>query len=138
MRALVRRAGWLSPDRTACGIELPPSHAHALMILADAGAPIVQRELAAELGLDKSSIARLCQRLEEVGHVAMERDRENARFVRVELTAKGRRAAEKIDGASASRHERLMSAIPRGERANVLRALEVLGDALGALREEAP
>jgi DNA-binding MarR family transcriptional regulator len=137
MQRLVREAGWLSPDRTACGIELPPSHAHALMLLAASDAPMVQRDLARQLGLDKSSIARLCQRLDEVGHAKMERDPENARFVRIELTAAGRRAAARVDAASSSRHARLLSAIPTAERAAVLHALDVLGTALVALREEA-
>lgn len=136
MHGLVRRAGWLAPDRTACGIALPPSHAHALMILAESPSPLLPRDLAATLGLDKSSATRLCQRLAEAGHVTSTRDAADGRSVRIALTQLGRRAATRVADASAKRHAALARAIPRGERAAVVRALEVLDAALAAVEAQ--
>lgn len=128
---VIRGSGALDPGRTACGIDLPPSHAHALMVLArEAEGALSQRDVARALGLDKSSIARLCGRMAEVGHLEQSRDPDNARFVRLRLTPRGRRAAATVERSSLARHERLLAAIPRGERARVVGALEVLADAM--------
>jgi DNA-binding MarR family transcriptional regulator len=128
---VIRSSGALDPGRTACGIDLPPSHAHALMLIArEPEGALSQGDVARALGLDKSSIARLCARMADAGHLEQSRDPENARFVRLRLTSKGRRAAATVERSSLARHERLLAAIPRGERARVVAALEVLAEAM--------
>lgn len=128
---VIRASGALDPGRTACGIDLPPSHAHALMLLArEPAGTLSQRDVARALGLDKSSIARLCQRMVEAAHLEQARDPDNGRFVRLRLTPKGLRAAATVERASLARHERLLDAIPRDERARVVAALEVLAEAM--------
>jgi DNA-binding MarR family transcriptional regulator len=128
---VIRGSGALDPGRTACGIDLPPSHAHALMLIArEPEGALSQGDVARALGLDKSSIARLCARMTDAGHLEQSRDPENARFVRLRLTPKGRRAAATVERSSLARHERLLAAIPRGERARVVAALEVLAEAM--------
>ncbi|MDQ3032222.1 MAG: MarR family winged helix-turn-helix transcriptional regulator [Myxococcota bacterium] len=134
LQRVIRASGALDPDRTACGVELPPSHAHALMVLAQSSErALSQRDVARALGLDKSSVARLCQKMTEAGHLEQSRDPDDARFVRLVLTAKGRRAASTVERASLDRHDRLLAAIPRAERARVVSALETLADAMSGL-----
>lgn len=131
---MIRLSGALRAARTACGLDLPPSHAHALAWLAQPSeAPRAQRDLARALGLDKSSVARLCQRMFEAGHIEMSRDRENARFVRLRLTPRGTRAARVVEHASLERHARLIEAIPIRDRRRVLDALDVLSRAMASI-----
>ncbi|MCA9675706.1 MAG: MarR family transcriptional regulator, partial [Myxococcales bacterium] len=65
LQRFIRELGVLSPDRTPCGKALAPSEAHALMVLRAAGDGLRQGELAARLGLDKSSASRLVARLRD-------------------------------------------------------------------------
>ncbi|WP_236515513.1 MarR family winged helix-turn-helix transcriptional regulator [Sandaracinus amylolyticus] len=134
LQRVVRLSGALEPDRTACGLDLSPSHAHALMLLASAPeGSLAPRDLASALGLDKSSATRLVQRMTDAGHFEAARDAENARFVRLALTAKGTRAARMVERASLERHARLVATIPRRERARVLGALELLVQAMAVV-----
>jgi DNA-binding MarR family transcriptional regulator len=126
----------LDADRTACGVALPPSHAHALLLLADAEETLSPGALARALGLDKSSATRLCQRLEAAGHLARARDGQNGRSLRLELTAKGRRAADRIGRSSGERHDALWNAIPASRRAAVVNALETLTRAMASIAQE--
>ena len=65
----MRAFGLLAGDQTPCGQPLAPSHAHALLVLlerARTGTDVLkQQDLARELGLDKSSITRLCTKMVE-------------------------------------------------------------------------
>lgn len=135
VQGFVRRFGLLSEDRTPCGQPLPLSHAHALLFLLGQGDPaaVVQRDLAAALGLDKSSVARLCARMEAAGHVVQTRSEADGRAREIELTAKGARVARQVDQESRERFSRILAAIPSKQRDRVLEALETLNVALKSL-----
>ena len=99
VQQFVRSFGLLAGDQTPCGQPLAPSHAHALMLLletARAGKRTNQRALAAALGIDKSSAARLCEKMERVGHVDQARSPADGRARLLGLTTKGRRVAEQV------------------------------------------
>lgn len=138
LQAFVRRFGLLGEGKTPCGLPLPLSHAHALLVLLERHSAEVthQKDLARALSLDKSSIARLCARMESAGHVAQERSEADGRARNIVLTAKGVRVARQLDESSRSRFDRLLAAIPATERARVLEALALLNDAARALGED--
>jgi DNA-binding MarR family transcriptional regulator len=138
VQAFLRRFGVLGDDTTPCGQPLALSHAQALLVLLERQerAATHQKDLAAALGLDKSSIARLCARMAEAGHIAQDRSPQDGRARVVALTPKGQRVATQLDGASRLRFQRLMAAIPAGERKAVMHALGVLNTAVGALNEK--
>lgn len=136
VQAFVRGFGLLHDARTPCGQPIPPSHAHALSVLLERerrSTSTRQKELAALLGLDKSSITRLCRRMEEAGHIAQERADADGRARVLSLTAKGIKLARQVEAASENRFERLLAAIPPAERGGVLGALELLNRAIGEL-----
>src|ERR1041384_8192652 len=129
IQTFVRTFGLLVTKQTPCGQPVSPSYAHALMLLLDREAQerlTTQSDLAAELGLDKSSIARLCARLEADERITQQPAPGDARSRRVELTAKGRKMATNVQAASQSRLGRVLEAIPRAKRRTVLGALELL------------
>ncbi len=132
---LVRSFGLLSEDTTPCGKPLAVSHAHALMVLLERtrqGRPAGQRELGAALGIDKSNVARLCQRMEKAGHLRQARSPEDGRARLLSLTPAGRRLAEAVERSSRARFAELAAAVPAARRRGVLSALETLDRAIAA------
>lgn len=139
VQAFVRGFGLLVTKRTPCGHPVAPSHAHALMILLEreaSGMVTTQSELAALLGLDKSSIARLCARLETEQHAKQERAPGDGRSRLLELTGRGRRMAASIQSASLARFRRVAEAVPAGKRLALVESVRLLTVALDCLKED--
>jgi len=140
VQGFVRSFGLLVTKQTPCGQPVSPSIAHALMALLDreqAGVVTYQHELAELLGLDRSSIARLCSRLEAEGRLKQEPAPDDARTRMLRLTAAGQKMAGGIRAASRGRFTRIVEAIPASKRQSLLDALQVLTTAVLALEEEA-
>jgi DNA-binding MarR family transcriptional regulator len=141
LQTLIRSFGLLAASTTPCGKPLPVSHAHALMVLlerARLGVTPGQRELGAALGIDKSNIARLCQRMEEAGHLRQLRDREDGRARLLRLTPQGRRIAGSVELSSQAHFAALAAAVPASRRRDLLSALETLNEAIAATAHLAP
>jgi DNA-binding MarR family transcriptional regulator len=133
MVALVRAFGLHQPDQTPCGRPVPVAEAHALQELARAE-PLAQRDLAAWLRLEKSTVSRLVAQLEDKGWVVRDRSSTDARVFLLRLTAEGRRMTEQIATARQMRFAKLLAAIPEGQRAEVVAALATLVEAIDATR----
>ncbi len=139
VQAFVRRFGLLDDSRTPCGKPLPLSHAHALAVLLERhhrGDRTLHKDLTFALGLDKSNVARLCARMQDAGHITQQRPADDGRAREVVLTAKGLKLAREVDSASRQRFERVLRAMPAGERKRVLQALQILNEAVEAVHEE--
>lgn len=132
MQQLFRRFGVLSGDSTPCGKPLSPAHAHALMLLLASG-EASQQELGAELGIDKSNVARLCARMVEAGHAFQEQSEADGRSRRVSLTVAGKRVAREVDAASTDRFAALIRGLPGDRHRQIVEALEQLVAAIGTL-----
>lgn len=140
VQAFVRSFGLLVTKQTPCGQPVSPSIAHALMALLDREEACVatyQHELAELLGLDRSSIARLCSRLEADGRLKQEPAPDDARARLLRLTASGQRMAGNIRVASQERFTRIVDAIPASKRPQLLDAMKLLTAAVLTLEEEA-
>jgi DNA-binding MarR family transcriptional regulator len=141
VQAFVRRFGLLVTKETPCGKPVSPSHAHALMILLERehlGLFTSQSDLAKHLGLDKSSVARVCARLQAAQHATQDVAPDDGRGRRLELTPRGRRMATNIQTASLDRFRRMVAAVPSGKRQALLESLELLRAAVDTLQEESP
>lgn len=125
----VRRYGLLASDQTPCGQPISIAYAQALFVLRERG-ECTQQQIAEELGVDKSTAARLCARMEEAGHAAQRVNHRDARSRVVGLTARGTKLAGQVDAASVARFEAILEAIPPGRRDDVIDALSVLATAL--------
>lgn len=133
VRAFVRGFGLLDEERTPCGVQVAPREAHALTVLADAeraGEHLSQSDLRRALGIDKSNVTRLIQRLRDDGRVEQDVSEEDGRVRRLRLTSTGRRVAGRLEEQSLLRFQALVDAIPCEERAAVVRALHALNRAL--------
>ncbi len=138
VQAFVRRFGLLTPDRTPCGQPLSVSEAHALMTLSewerrDPGCAPTLKDLRALLALDKSNVTRVCQRLERSGMLRSRPSPTDGRAKVLQLTAKGRRRAETVDGASRATFDAVLEQLDDPE--NVLRALADLTAAVQRVRD---
>jgi len=107
----------------------------ALVVLQSRG-PQSAQQLAAELGVAPSTATRMCDRL--VAKDLIERDAvaENRREIRLMITPAG---AEIVGAVSRRRRRELrkiVSAIPAGERAALVRALESFNRAAGEVPED--
>lgn len=139
VQSFVRSFGLLVTKQTPCGQPVSPSYAHALMLLLERerrGATTTHWELAEHLGLDKSSVARLCARLQSEEHASQERAPDDGRSRRVELTARGKRMAANIHAASLERFRRVVDAVPAAKRKALLESLQLLSAAVATLGED--
>jgi putative acetyltransferase len=139
VQTFVRTFGLLVTKQTPCGQPVSPSYAHALMLLLQreaANLATFQADLAEELGLDKSSVARLCSRLEADERISQKPGPEDGRSRQLELTARGRKLATNVHTASLARFNRVLSAIPSTKRRAVLDGLALLTQAVATLGEE--
>jgi DNA-binding MarR family transcriptional regulator len=104
------------------GIAGPPavsaSEARALTELLAAHG-IAQGQLAALLGLEKSTVSRLAAGLEGKGWIRRGRDEQNHRYVRLYLTPQGRAVADRLWQAWQSRQERILAGLTAEERAGL-------------------
>ena len=116
------------------GASLPSvtgSEARALIELMSARG-IAQGELAALLGLDKSTVSRLASGLERKGWIRRGRDEDNQRYVRLYLTEQGVQVAERVWRAWQSRQARILAALSADERAGLSAGLRGLVRGLAA------
>lgn len=93
------------------------------------------RDLRDVLGLDKSNITRLCQRMERAGLIGFEPCPTDGRAKCIRLTAKGTRVAQTVEASSRAEFAALLDKIPGGARKSVVEALEMLVD---AIRQDQP
>jgi DNA-binding MarR family transcriptional regulator len=135
VQTFIREFGLLEQNQTPCGKPLPVSHAHALMVLLgwdpERGA-MAQKDLARELGIDKSNVARLCQRMEDAGHVEQVRSPNDGRARFLRLTKRGVEVAREVDASSRERFSSLLRAMPRDQHRTVESGLKLLSAAVTA------
>ena len=107
------------------------SEARALIELLSARG-IAQGQLAALLGLEKSTVSRLAAGLERKGWLRRGRDEENQRFMRLYLTPEGRVIAAQVWQAWQSRQARILAGLSAEERAGLAAGLRGLVRGLAA------
>lgn len=134
LQGFIRRFGLLAGDQTPCGKPLPPSDAHALMLLLEAGeAGLMQNAIARQLGIDKSTASRVVARLTERGHVADAPAQADGRARPICLTRAGVRVATEVERASRQRFDRVLERIPTRRRREVVQGLRDIVTALEAI-----
>ncbi len=129
MISLIRAFGLHRSDRTPCGQPVSVAETHALMELARE-APLLQKDLASRLRLEKSTVSRLVGAMEERRWVERARSPHDGRAMELRLTGTGRRAAQNLAEARRAKFARILEAIPEEERALVMRALGILEEAM--------
>lgn len=120
-------------DETLAGSGLKTSQLAILSAIRAHGA-VTMQELAAELGVDPSTMTRTLAPMEREGFVAVEPG-EDRRVKELALTARGHRKLDEAGRLWSKAQKKLAEKIgrPRFER-----LVEDMGEVLAALRDEAP
>lgn len=113
--------------------QLPPSHRRALVVLHDFQsrdrAPRLH-ELVELLGIDKSNVTRLVQKMQQLGHARTTQDPEDRRARRITLTVRGAELARDVQEAELACAASILATIPEEVKAQTCHAVELLLDAL--------
>lgn len=128
LMAVDRGLGRIARERARAG-DVTPQQAETLQLIAERGA-LSTSTLATLLGIDPSTASRNLSGLEKKGLIARQKGSDDGRQTDVRLTPRGRRAAQTVGTGATSAFASLLDKIPRGERARVIDALEVIGRAL--------
>ena len=130
--AVARGLGRIARERARSG-DVTPQQAETLQLIAERGA-LSTSMLATMLGIDPSTASRNLSGLERSGLITRQKGSDDARQTYVRLTPRGRRAAQTVGTGASSAFGSLLDRVPRGDRARVIDALEVLVKAID--REE--
>ena len=114
LQQLIRLSRILEPH-SGSGTHASLSEVMALGELADVEA-MSQHELARLLGLEKSTVSRLVAGLVDRGWVSRERNQDNRRLYRLQLTHDGLAAARQIGIELHAQHTQLLSGLTPAER----------------------
>lgn len=106
-----------------------------LLHIARAPQPPRQKELAASLGLDGSSVVRLLDALEQAGLVERRDAAEDRRAKTLHLTPAGRATVAKVEAVSRAVRERLLAEIPDADLAVAAGVLQRICAELAELEE---
>jgi len=128
-REFLQALGLHRPDQVPTGFDLSLSEMFALLALS-AGAPVSQQALAEQLHLEKSTVSRLVQHLEQRGWVRRVRDLHDTRVFRLQLSETGHEQASRLMRSLAERHERLLAALRPDEQEALAYGLSALIRAL--------
>lgn len=129
LAAFVRAFGLHQSEQTPCGVNVSVSEAHTLAELARTGG-LTQGELVTFLKLEKSTVSRLVQSLDERGWLNKEAHPTDGRARLLTLTPEGSKKAAHIAKARRAKFEALTSALPKPKREAVLTALATLTEAV--------
>jgi DNA-binding MarR family transcriptional regulator/GNAT superfamily N-acetyltransferase len=127
-RFYTRRIGALQPGYLGSAFPLP--QARVLYELGQRGESSAS-ELGAELELDPGYLSRLLQGLRRQGLVRGEPAREDARRVRLALTAKGRKAYRRLDARSRDEVAGMLGKLAAPQQARLVGALQTVESVLG-------
>lgn len=130
---LMRHVDSLEEHEGHDGESLPSSHARALMVLLDyhhAEEEPTLSDLVELLDIDKSNVTRLCQRMDEAGHIEVRRDPQDRRAKRVSLSEDGLLLARYVNHESLQRFEEIIQQFDFQERHHLLERLKRLNEVL--------
>lgn len=128
LRRMVRDLGILEKNDTpCCGVTLSQCHT---IVEIGRKEEISLGDLSDIMGLDKSTMSRTINNLVTSDLVARDLDAENRRYVKIQLTEKGRSVCCNIEENMDAYYLEIFNAIPVEKRASVLESLKILGEAI--------
>jgi DNA-binding MarR family transcriptional regulator len=93
-------------------------------------------DLAAQLGVDRSTATRMCDRLVRKRLVHRRRLNDDRRGVRISLTAAGRELVAQVSRRRRAEIARIVRRMPHAHRGPAVKALRVFADAAGEVPEQ--
>lgn len=92
----------------------------------DGRGPMIQRDLAAALGIEGPTLTRHLDRLEELGLIQRHRDGADRRYALVELTPAGRSRCPELDAIAREANDQLLAGFSAEETAQLTDMLQRL------------
>ncbi len=111
-----------------CCYDISTGQCHGLERLANRG-PLTLNEFAASLYLEKSSASRLADGLERKGYIERKPRADDARYVQLELTKRGRTLHDRIDRDLIEERAQVLADLNAEERRLVIESIARLCDA---------
>lgn len=102
-----------------------------VLVLLETRGPTRVGSLAAQLDVHPSTFSRALDRLEAAGWVSRAASADSRREVLVTITPAGTRLVREVSAKRQTELDRVVAALPHGERDEVLRALALFADAAG-------
>lgn len=128
IRILVRDLGVLEKsDASCCGVSLTQCHA---IVEIGRKEKISLVDLASLLGLDKSTLSRTINNLVESDLVIRDLDKENRRYVSIQLTEEGSSVFRNIEESMDKYYKSIFESIPENKRSQVIESLQLLKEAV--------
>lgn len=128
IRLLVRNLGVLEKnDASCCGVTITQCHAIVEIGRAD---NISLVELADLLVVDKSTMSRTVNNLVEAGLAIREVDKENRKYVLIQLSEEGRNVFNRIESSMETYYRDIFQILPEEKRDQVLDSLALLTEAV--------
>ncbi len=129
LERLARILGQVGPDEVCCEGLSQRQCAILRTLVAREGARI--SDLAASSGITPSAMTRVLEKLEARGLVERIRGgQSDGRAASVKITAEGRRARKQLDALMRQRTNTIISSIPAKQRPQILKALQILNNAI--------
>jgi DNA-binding MarR family transcriptional regulator len=129
---LVRGFSLEDPRKSYPGFYLSPQQCYVLSVVNDVG-DISPGDVAKRLGLEKSHLTKIVNTLIQYGAIVKHNDEKDRRKLVLVLTEKGRQMYKELDTVSIASYTNFMKQIPEGEREKVIRATEIMLDALNRM-----
>jgi DNA-binding MarR family transcriptional regulator len=95
-----------------------------------------QTQLVDKTGIDRSTLADIVRRMLKKGLLSRRRTREDARAYAVRLTDEGWKSLHNADPVARRVDERILSALPAGQRERFMSDLGTIVTALGKLKDD--
>lgn len=109
-----------------------------LVQLARADGPMRQKDLAAALSLDSSSVVRVLRNLETAGLIARDENEADRRAKAIVITRAGRKRAQQVVRVSKQLEQDLLAGVAPADLAAARRVLAHICDQLVKLNDKAP
>lgn len=132
IRVFERKLGLLNEIQSSC-CEVTLAQCHAIVEIGR-NPQISLNELAAKLGLDKSTISRTLLTLVQNGIAVRETAPEDRRYATIQLTEKGYSIFKQIEQNMEERFRNIADAIPLEKREQVVESLQILNKVLETTR----
>lgn len=123
----------LKTQTICCGVT--SAQCHALLELASAEEMSLV-ELSERLRLDTSTLSRTVDGLVKLGHVNRVTDPDNRRYVRLDLTGKGKRKVDFIDRSCDQFYLQLLDGITEEKRKVLVESVQLLAEIFAKAKEE--
>jgi MarR family transcriptional regulator, transcriptional regulator for hemolysin len=102
-----------------------------VLAMLESGGPVIQRVLAASLGIEGPTLTRHLDRLEELGLIQRNRSGTDRRYALVELTTAGQALCHELDAIAREASDQLLSGFSDGEIAQLKTMLQRLAENAG-------